>query len=72
MKKIYSSFLGSFKEYITEINRNKSSNKIQQLKINAIAESIFSLEKISKFVEIFEILEDFSDYFKIYLVNNIK
>ncbi len=42
----------------------------QTVAVNRICESILKLEKFTKFIEIYEMLEDFSDFLenKIYLV----
>ena len=70
MRKIYAAFLDCFKEMATEMQVFFKKDSKQTITVNRICESILKLEKFSKFIEIYEMLEDFSDFLenKIYLV----
>lgn len=70
MRKIYAAFLDCFKELAAEMQVCLKKDSNQTIAVNRICESILRLEKFSKFIEIYEMLEDFSDFFenKIYLV----
>lgn len=69
MKKIYAAFLDSFKELAFEIKNTPYKKADVKMKINKIMDSILKIEKLSKFIEIYEILEDFAKYYKVYVVS---
>jgi len=68
MGKVYNAFLDSFKEMATEIELIPKKNPKQRVIINRICETIFNTEKISKFIQIYELLEDLGDFYNIYFV----
>ena len=71
MRKIYAAFLDCFKEMATEMEVAYKKSPKQTIAINNICQSILRVEKFTKFIEIYEMLEDFSDIFNnnVYLVS---
>lgn len=73
MRKIYAAFLDCFKEIAIEMQKVDKKDFKQNNTINIISDCVLKVDKFSKFIEIYEMLEDFSDFFrnKVYLVKII-
>lgn len=62
MRKVYAAFVDCFKEKATEMLNAPKQHCKQTILINNVAQTILKLDKITKFINIYEMLEDFGDF----------
>lgn len=72
MRKVYGAFVDCFKELATDMIVADKKHCKQNIRINGICEMILKADKVTKFIEIYEMLEDLSEFLhtKVCLVNN--
>ena len=72
MNIIYSALLDHLKEISFSLKDIEIEDAKKKAKYMKVINSVLKINKISKFVELYELIEDFSYFFKPYLVSKIK
>jgi hypothetical protein len=70
MNIVYSALLDYLKEVAYSKQFDEFENAFKKAKFLKVLNCLLKIPKITKFIELYELIEDFSDIFKPYIVSN--